>query len=297
MTDRSVMCYGRAVELLETSVGAVAYDVRGGVEVGPGDRPGSAPEPGGTIVMLPAGAHRRSDFDGLRELLPQRFRTIALDWPGHGDSPAAGEYSAMRFADLAEEAVAALAPGGAIVLGNSVGGFAAARLASRRPELVRGLVVVDGGGFDGRPPQTRLFCALMGRPRFLRRIYPAFSKLYMRPRTEADRAARAAAIATTRKDPGLGVVSELWRSFASPEHDLRAEAPSIAVPTLLVWGRRDPVVPLRLGRRAADLIPAARLAVLDAGHVPHTSDPAGFAAELTPFADAAFGGQPGSAPG
>jgi pimeloyl-ACP methyl ester carboxylesterase len=270
------------VETLQTSFGVVAYDVRGG-----GDRPGGSD--GGTVAMLPAGAHSRRDFDQLRAALPERFRTIAIDWPGHGDSPPLeGEASAMRFADLAEEAVAELAPEGAVVLGNSVGGFAAARLAIRRPRLVRGLVVVDGGGFAGRPPQTRLFCSLMGRPRFLRRFYPAFSRLYMRPANEADARARSAAIATTREDPGLATVAGLWRSFASPEHDLRAEAATIAAPTLLVWGRRDPVIPPRIGRRAAELIPAARLALLDAGHVPHTSDPAGFAAELVPFLDAAL---------
>jgi pimeloyl-ACP methyl ester carboxylesterase len=297
------------MEMLETSAGTIAYDARG---------------EGETIVMLPAGAHSRRDYDELREQLPPSFRTIAIDWPGHGDSPAGGirshedsapiddsigredspvatAYSAMRFADVAEEVVARLAPQGAVVLGNSVGGFAAARLAIRRPELVRGLVVVDGGGFAGRPPQARLFCALMARRWFLRRIYPSFSKQYMRPQTDADRRARAAAIATTRADPGLGVVSGLWRSFASPEHDLRAAAPGIAAPTLLVWGRRDPVIPLKVGRRAAELIPGARLAVLDAGHVPHTSDPAGFAAELVPFAEAAFAavapGSPAAAAG
>src|SRR5205807_1724298 len=98
-------------------------------------------------------------------LLPARLRTIAIDWPGHGESPApVGRMSVTAFADIAEAVVARLAPEGAIVMGNSVGGFSAARLAIRRPELVRGLVIVDGGGFVGRPPWVRVFCALMSRP-------------------------------------------------------------------------------------------------------------------------------------
>ena len=60
----------------------------------------------------------------------------------------------MRFADVAEELVERLAPEGAVVVGNSVGGFAAGRLAIRRPELVRGLVLVDSGGFLGRRPRS-----------------------------------------------------------------------------------------------------------------------------------------------
>jgi pimeloyl-ACP methyl ester carboxylesterase len=262
------------VALLETSTGPVAYDERGD---------------GLPIVLLSSGAHDRHDYDELRALLPGRFRSISLDWPGHGESPSGeGPASAMRFADVAEEAVERLAPAGAVVVGNSVGGFAAARMAIRRPELVKGLVVVDGGGFAGRPAQVRAFCALMGRPWFLRRIYPRFSTHYMRPRTEADRRVRDVGVATTRSDPGLRAVSELWRSFASPEHDLRAQAPSISAPTLMIWGRRDPVIPLKLGKRAAAAIPGAELVVLDTGHVPQTSDPEGFAAHLVPFADAAF---------
>lgn len=96
-------------------------------------------------------------------------------------------------------------------------------------------------------------------------------------------------MATTRGEPGLRAVSELWRSFASPEHDLRGQAGSITAPTLLIWGRHDPVIPLKFGKRAAAAIPGARLEVLDTGHVPHTSDPEGFAGHLIPFAEEALG--------
>jgi pimeloyl-ACP methyl ester carboxylesterase len=262
---------------LETRTGPIAYDERGA---------------GHSLVLLSSGAHDRHDFDELRDLLPAGFRSIAPDWPAHGESPAGeGPATAMRFADVAEELVASLAPEGAVVVGNSVGGFAAARLAVRRPELVRGLVLVDSGGFLGRPPQVRAFCALMARPRFLRAIYPRFANRYMRPGSAADRRVRDVGVATTRRDPGLRAVSELWRSFASPEHDLRREAAAIASPTLVVWGKRDPVIPLRVGRWLAATIPGAQLEVFDTGHAPQVSDPEGFAAHLVPFAEAALGGE------
>lgn len=279
MTDRSVgVLWSRAMTYLQTSTGPVVYD-----EVGEG-RP---------IVLLPSGAHDRHDYDELRALLGAGFRSISLDWPGHGDSPAGeGAATAMRFADVAEEVVEQLAPSGALVLGNSVGGFAAARLAIRRPELVKGLAIVDGGGFSGRPLHVRAFCSPMSRRWFLRRIYPSFSRRYMRSRSAADRRARETAIATTRENPGLRAVAELWRSFVSPEHDLRDSARSITAPTLLVWGGHDPVIPLKIAKRAAAAIEGSQLVVLDTGHVPHTGDPQGFAAHLIPFADAVFAGHP-----
>lgn len=258
---------------LQTSAGTIAYDERG---------------EGPPLVLMSSGAHDRDDFDELRGLLPN-LRTIAVDWPGHGGSPVPPRgASAMGFADAAEELVEQLAPEGAIVLGNSVGGFAAGRLAIRRPELVAGLVLVDAGGFAARTPLVHAFCALMSRPWFLRRIYPTFAARYMRPRTAADRRSLAAAVATVSENPGLSVVCDLWRSFASPQHDLRPQVAAISAPTLVVWGRRDPVIPLRVGRKVAASIPGAKLVVLDTGHVPSTGDPEGFAAWLVPFADRAF---------
>src|ERR1700690_3824211 len=114
--------------LIDTSTGPISYDELGDPQAIP-------------AFLLPSGAHDHHDYDELRALLPERFRTIALDWPSHGDSPPGeGPLSAMRIADVTEQAIAQLAPEGALVIGNSVGGFAAARLAIRRPELVRGLV-------------------------------------------------------------------------------------------------------------------------------------------------------------
>lgn len=63
-------------------------------------------------------------------------------------------------------------------------------------------------------------------------------------------------------------------------------------PQLLIWGRHDPVIPLRVDRKAAALVPGSQLAVLDTGHVPHVSDPEAGAAAMMPFADAVFGPGP-----
>ncbi len=258
---------------LELPAGTVAYEDRGS---------------GPPVVLLPAGAHTVRDYDALRELLPG-MRTIAIDWPAHGASPPSRTpASAMAFADLAEQSVERLAPEGAALVGNSIGGFAAARLALRRPELVRALVPIDSGGFLAPSPRVRAFCALMGRPGFLRRIYPAFSARYMRARTDADRAARERAVATTRDPAGLAAVAGLWASFASPQHDLRAQAREIAAPTLALWGRRDPVIPAKVGRALAEAIPGALLVLFDTGHAPQVSDPTGVAAALAPFLEQAL---------
>ncbi len=155
-------------------------------------------------------------------------------------------------------------------------------MAIRRPDLARALVIVDGDGFSARSAHERAFWGLMARPALLRAIYPAFARAYMRARTVADRRAPRCAFATMRRIPGLRAVSELWGSFRAPEHDLRADAGAITAPTLVSWGRRDPVISLGAERRIAGSIHGAQLAVLDSGHLPYTTDPDAFAAHLLP---------------
>ena len=57
----------------------------------------------------------------------------------------------------------------------------------------------------------------------------------------------------------------------------------IAAPTLLVWGKHDPVIPLRIGRRIERRIPDSQLVVIDSGHVPHTTEPRRVAKALERF--------------
>jgi pimeloyl-ACP methyl ester carboxylesterase len=254
-----------------TRAGSLAYDAIGD---------------GPPVVLLASGAHDRHDWDGVRPALAERYRTIAIDWPGHGESPVPPSpwgASAPGFADAVEDAVTSLALGPAAFIGNSVGGYASARLAITRPGAVRALVLVDSGGFVPQHLGTKLFCAMMGRPGFVRRFYPRFSSWYMRASTDEDRRIQAGAAAMATSIQGSRVTAGLWRSFATPEHDLRSRAAAIRAPTLVVWGARDPVIPLKVGRRIADAILGARLVTLDAGHVPYSTHPQGFLAAVLPF--------------
>jgi pimeloyl-ACP methyl ester carboxylesterase len=207
-----------------------------------------------------------------------------------GRSPVSGLDHQGRFLHGEPELLESITPDGAVLAGNSVGGNVAARLAIRRPDLVKGMMIIDGGGFEDSRLASRVFCTLMSRPWFVRRIYPLFSQAYTRPRTSADRQARARAIAITRTTPGVIAVTEIWRSFSLPEHDLRPQAGKITAPTVLIWGRYDPVLPLLVAETARDLIPGSRLVVIESGHLPHTTNPAAVAAELAALANSAFGG-------
>jgi len=256
---------------LSTSAGTVAYDSRGS---------------GDPVVLLPSGGHEQHDYDEIRELLPGGFRASASTGRATaGTVP----FTELRLAQVIEELLESLTPCGAVLVGHSVGGNVAVRLAIRRPDLVKGLMIIGGGLEESRLP-ARVFCALVSRPWFTRRVYPMLSPGLRAP-------------AHCRRPPGAGQHhrDHAHRPGGEGGHrDLaqlqppRARPPGaggkITAPTVLAWGRHDPILPLRAGETARDLIPGSRLVAIDSGHLPHTTSPAAVAAELTSLANTAFDG-------
>jgi pimeloyl-ACP methyl ester carboxylesterase len=114
--------------IVQARTGAVAYEEQGA---------------GTPLVLLHANPGDLHHFDGIIATLARSYRTIALDWPGYGQSTAPEppqHASAMLLADVLEDVVQALDLESAIFLGNSVGGFAAARLAIRYPQRVQAAI-------------------------------------------------------------------------------------------------------------------------------------------------------------
>ncbi|MDT5150234.1 MAG: hypothetical protein QOI01_1967 [Mycobacterium sp.] len=262
--------------MVETRVGKVAYSDTG---------------EGPVVVLLHATLHDRHDFDAIAPSLSRDHRVIAVDWPGHGDSPApTPNYrpTAASFADVLVDLVAALDLPPAALIGNSVGGFAAARLAITDPHRVSRLVLVNSGGFIASPA-SNFYARVLGRPAVMKRVLPRFISSYMKAANDTDRAVQQRELARARTREGVVLTAAMWRSFASPEHDLRPRADRITAPCLVIWGSKDTAIPMRLGRATAAAIPGSRLEVLPTGHVPFASDPDGFLAIAAPFLAAASG--------
>ncbi|SON63106.1 2-hydroxy-6-oxononadienedioate/2-hydroxy-6-oxononatrienedioate hydrolase [Mycobacterium simulans] len=105
----------------------------------------------------------------------------------------------------------------------------------------------------------------------------------MKAKTDSDREIVERAIAKAKTADGIRTGTALWRSFATPGHDLRGRAAELSAPTLIVWGKQDIAIPLRAGRATQKAIRGSRLEILDTGHVAFSSDPQGFLAVVEPF--------------
>jgi pimeloyl-ACP methyl ester carboxylesterase len=132
------------------------------------------------------------------------------------------------------------------VIGHSMGGQIAIRLAAQHPELVRSLILVNAAGipfrFDPLAHARTLPKPPYGGASIARVLVPDFLRA----------GPTSVAVATTRVV--LGDVREMMRA--------------LRVPVLLVWGKNDPIVPLRYGEAMLHEIPGARLEVIErAAHV------------------------------
>lgn len=262
------------MKLVDTRVGKVAVEINGA---------------GPPLVLLHSVAHDHHDFDAVVPALSKHFQTIAVDWPGHGESdmfaPPESAHALGLF-DALEDVVDALRLAPAVLLGNSVGGGAALRFAARKPRRVRGLVLVDSNGFtDTAAALVRIACWIQGRELVRRWTGMAFARSYLKlPSKRVD--AVLSRLEASRKRPGfIEMDAAMWRSFASPEvNGLSALARTVSAPTMIVWGKHDPVVRLRVeGKRARESMPNAAFVELDTGHAPFVEDPPAFLDAVLPF--------------
>jgi pimeloyl-ACP methyl ester carboxylesterase len=212
------------------------------------------------------------------ERLAQRFHVVAPSHPGFAGSTRPDWMEGVD--DLAYfylDLIDTLGLGPANVVGHSLGGWIAAEMAVRCPGALRKLVLADAVGIRpveeaaGRPGGY-ISDWLVLEPEPLRKLAwhdPASGGRLKLPGEEATSDEELAAIISNR----VSATVYGWRPFFyNPRllHWLKR----ISVPTLVVWGRHDGVVPLSAGEAYARRIPNARLEVLEgAAHLPHLELP------------------------
>ncbi|MFI6104389.1 alpha/beta fold hydrolase [Streptomyces sp. NPDC051310] len=252
----------------------------------PGNRPGLAP----ALYVHGLGGSSQN-WSALMPLLADLVDGEAVDLPGFGDSPPPddGNYSLTAHARTVIRLLDAGGRGPVHLIGNSLGGSVATRVAAVRPDLVRTLTLVSPALPELRPQRGAWPTALLALPG----VAPLFSRL-TRDWTAEQRV--RGVMSLCYGDPGRvtdeglrNAVEEMERRLALPyfwdamarsargivdaytvggQHNLWRQAERVLAPTLLVYGGRDQLVSYRMARKAAASFRDSRLLTLpDAGHV------------------------------
>ena len=254
----------------------------------------------GPVLVLVHGITSTSDtWSNVLPYLAESFTVIAPDLLGHGASAKPrGDYSLGAYASGIRDLLIALGHERATFVGHSLGGGIAMQLAYQFPEQCERLVLVDSGGL-GRDitvllraaslPGSELVLPLLVNQRVLgagRAVGRALGRVGLRVHTDvgevlrghaslSDGEARAAFVHTLRTivDPRGQRVDASDRLYLAQ-----------AIPCLIVWGDRDPIIPVEHALAAHRLVPGSRLELFpQAGHFPHLDDPLRFVRLLTAF--------------
>jgi pimeloyl-ACP methyl ester carboxylesterase len=254
----------------------------------------------GPVVVLVHGITSTSaTWANLLPYLAEHFTVIAPDLLGHGESAKPrGDYSLGAYASGIRDLLMALGHERATFVGHSLGGGVAMQLAYQFPEHCERLVLVGSGGL-GREitpllraatlPGAELVLPLLVDDRVLgigRGVGRLLGRVGLRVHTDlgevlrghaslADGEARAAFLHTLRT-----IVDPMGQRVDASDRLYLAQA----IPFLLVWGGRDPIIPVEHAYTAHRLVPGSRLEVFpDAGHFPHLDDPLRFVRLLIDF--------------
>ena len=256
---------------------------------------------GPLLVLIHGITSSSASWEPVLQLLGEHYTVLAPDLLGHGQSDKpAGDYSLGAHACTVRDLMLALGHRSGTIAGHSLGGGIAMQLAYQFPEMADRLVLVSSGGL-GREvslflravtlPGAELVLPLVASQPVLNAgatVARAGARVGLRAGADLgqialgiaslnDLGARRAFVHTARSviDPGGQRVDARDRLYLAE-----------AVPALLIWGERDPIIPALHGVRAQKLMPGSRLELFEgAGHFPHLEDPARFAGLLREFTD------------
>ena len=249
------------------------------VDVGSGDE-----EP--VVLVHGLGGQWQNWLENIPRLAQDR-RVVAMDLPGFGLSPEPeGEVSIPGYGRCVNALCDRLGLGKVELVGNSMGGYIAAEVAIQFPERVSRLVLVSAAGISSAetlqaPILTfgRVATALatnsaarhrhLASRRWTRHLSLALVARYP-GRLKADLAYEG-----FFKGAGKGGFDAALR--ASLDYDFRDRLPDVKVPTLIVWGEKDSIIPVRDADEFERLIEDSRKVVMrDTGHIPMAERPQAF---------------------
>ncbi len=214
------------------------------------------------------------------ELLPDlltRYRVLAVDLPGHaGSGPLPRGASTADFAAVAAAVLDAEAGGPALVAGHSFGGLVALRLARSRPELVRGLLLVSPAGIASstRVAEAIAIASTTIRPgrlvspfrnRYAERAW--YRRALFRPWFVSDAVALTPRATRGLLDAQREHSDTKGAARAMVADDPRRDLGAISCPVVVLWGARDPQLPLDDAFEYARRLGAKLRVVADCGHL------------------------------
>lgn len=253
---------------------------------------------GPVVLFIHGMAGSSNTWRQVLDPVSQHYRVIAPDLIGHGESAKpVGDYSLGAYASGLRDLLGVLGVSRVTVVGQSLGGGVAMQLAYQHPELVERMVLVCAGGLGRDVSWMLRSLTLPGAEYLMPLLFPPIAKsigeqvgsFFERIGIRSPHIAemwhayasltgvgnRHAFVRTLRSvvDPGGQSVSATDRLYLTS-----------ALPTMIVWGDEDPIIPVEHALSAHKLMPGSRLEIIKGtGHFPHVERPKEFVKVVLDF--------------
>lgn len=236
-----------------------------------------------------------------REMIPrleQRYHVIAPDLPGHGDSsPEFDDYSLGAMASVLRDLLVVKGVSRCTVVGQSLGGGVAMQFVYQYPEFCERIVLIGSGGL-GREvnwilrtlavPGAGLLVTSAATPMVVG-VGNSVRRFFYNKGVRADSADENWAAFESLSQPGTrraffktlrAVVDNKGQSVSATNRFHLAGQ----LPIQVIWGDRDPIIPVSHGYATHEAIPGSRLEIIEgSGHYPHVDNPAAVEKILVDF--------------
>jgi len=255
---------------------------------------------GPAILLIHGIAGSSRTWENVIPLLARHHTVIAPDLIGHGQSDKPpGDYSLGAHASALRDLLSVLGIERVTVVGQSFGGGVAMQFSYQYPENCDRLVLVGSGGLGREVSWLLRLLTLPGVEYALPVLFPGFVRdrgndlirflhragfrharaveMWRSYASLTESENRMAFVRTLRSvvDPGGQSVNAMDRIYLAAR-----------MPTLIVWGDRDNIIPVSHAHAAHEAIAGSRLEIIEgAGHFPHVEDPVRFVEILSDFMD------------
>ena len=237
---------------------------------------------GTSLVLIHGYTSLSYTWKDVFEPLSKNFRVIAVDLKGFGFSEKPdGDYSKREQAVLVKGLLDHLKIEKAWLAGNSMGGEVSINVALKNPDNVHGLILIDSAGvhFESKSPSSsntlkipllgRAFAALALTSDSI--VRDGLERSYFDDSKITDEAVKMYHLPLTGNSGqrAAALVAQQWDLYP-----IEKELKKISVPTFIIWGVEDEVIPLETGWKMQSLIPRSELTYYDGvGHLPQEEAP------------------------
>jgi pimeloyl-ACP methyl ester carboxylesterase len=237
---------------------------------------------GEPLVVIHGGGGDARTWLANMEVLAEKYKVYAPDLPGYGGSaPLDGKYYVPELSNFIKRFTERLGLEKFYLMGHSLGGGVALNFAINYPDKTRKLVLVSSICLGS---EIALWLRLLSIPGIIKALGSVFSAVMAGIKWVTEQLNPARYIMAL--SPAAVTVGSKISTFREQTLSLEKRLPEVKMPTLLVWGSRDPIVPVMQAYRAALAIPNCIVKVFEKrGHNVHRDELKEFSIILRQFLD------------